>query len=166
MREGRAYNATLAKDLVQVEVDTVLYALEVARIREIINPLPLIELPQERTFILGVADYREQVLVVVDLRRLFGLSARDASRRTKWVVLESGGRLVGAVVDGVLDVFSSTERQQYEVPVLDARHVERGITSAYRHDEQLVFLLDTDRLIEPAMQIAASEMALLPSEEP
>jgi len=166
VREGRAYNATLAKDLVQVEVDTVLYALEVARIREIINPLPLIELPQERPFILGVADYREQVLVVVDLRRLFGLSARDASRRTKWVVLESGGRLVGVVVDGVLDVFSSTERQQYEVPVLDARHVERGITSAYRHDEQLVFLLDTDRLIEPAMQIAASEMALLPSEEP
>ena len=71
MSGGRAYSATLAKDLIQVEVDTVLYAIEVARIREIVNPLPLIELPRERAFVLGVSDYREQVLVVVDLRRLF-----------------------------------------------------------------------------------------------
>jgi len=152
--------------LIQVEVDTVLYALEVARIREIVNPLPLIELPRERPFIVGVSDYREQVVAVVDLRRLFGLPAQQASRRTKWIILETGGMLVGVVVDAVLDVFSSAENQEREVPVLDDRHRGRGITSAYRHDDRLVFLLDADRLVQPATEIQPEEMPSLPSEVP
>jgi purine-binding chemotaxis protein CheW len=163
---GRAYRAALDKDLIRVEIGTVNYAIEVARIREIVNPLPVIELPRERPFILGVSDYREQVVVVVDLRRLFGLSTQEASRRTKWIVLETGGRLVGVVVDAVLDVFASGENQQREVPVLDERHRLRGITSAYRHDDRLVFLLDADRLVEPAMGIDSGEMPALPSEAP
>jgi purine-binding chemotaxis protein CheW len=163
---GRAYSTALAKDLIQVEVDTVLYALEVARIREIVNPLPLIELPRERPFIVGVSDYREQVVAVVDLRRLFGLPAKQASRRTKWIILETGGMLVGVVVDAVLDVFSSAEDQEREVPVLDDRHRGRGITSAYRHDDRLVFLLDAERLVQPATEIRPEEMPSLPSEAP
>ena len=166
MSGGRAYSATLAKDLIQVEVDTVLYAIEVARIREIVNPLPLIELPRERAFVLGVSDYREQVVVVVDLRRLFGLPAQQANRRTKWVIIETAGTLVGVVVDAVLDVFSSAEGQQREVPVLDDRHRGRGITSAYRHGDRLVFLLDAERLVEPATEIGPEEMPSLPSEAP
>ena len=166
MSGGRAYSATLAKDLIRVEVGTILYALEVARIREIVNPLPVIELPRERPFILGVADYREQVVAVVDLRRFFGLPAQEASRRTKWIIIETSGMLVGVVVDGVLDVFSSAENPQRDVPVLDERHRGRGITSAYRHDDQLVFLLDAERLVEPALAIHPEEMPSLPSEAP
>jgi purine-binding chemotaxis protein CheW len=163
---GRAYSATLAKDLVRVEVDGVLYALEVGRIREIVNPLEVIDLPRERAFVLGVADYREEVIPVVDLRLLFGLRGARAGRRTKWIILEVGERLVGIVVDAVLDVFSSAEHRQRHVPVLDERHLERGIVSAYRHDDRLVFLLDAERLAEPAVQIPSDELSLLPSEAP
>jgi purine-binding chemotaxis protein CheW len=163
---GRAYSAALAKDLVRVEVHGVLYAIEVGRIREIVNPLPIIELPHERQFVLGVADYRDEVVPVIDLRRLFGLSSEAPSRRTKWIILDAGGRLVGVVVDAVLDVFSSAEHRERHVPVLDERHRERGITSAYRHDKQLVFLLDATRLAEPAMRIPTDELSCLPSEAP
>lgn len=163
---GRAYSATLAKDLVRVEVHGVLYAIEVACIREIVNPLEIIDLPHEREFVLGVSDYRDEVVPVIDLRRLFGLPAGAPSRRTKWIILDAGARLVGVVVDAVLDVFSSAEHRERHVPVLDERHRERGITSAYRHDSQLVFLLDATRLAEPAMQIPATELSYLPSEAP
>ena len=166
MSVGRAYSATLAKDLIRVEVGTILYALEVARIREIVNPLPIIELPRERPFVLGVADYREQVVAVVDLRRFFGLPAQETNRRTKWVILETSGMLVGVVVDAVLDVFSSAENPQRDVPVLDERHHGRGITSAYRRGGRLVFLLDPERLVEPAMAIHPGDMPSLPSEAP
>jgi purine-binding chemotaxis protein CheW len=163
---GRAYSATLAKDLVRVEVGGVFYALEVSRIREIVNPLPIVELPREQAFILGVADYREDVVVVVDLRRFFGLSPEEPSRRTKWIILDAGDRLVGVVVDAVLDVFSSAEHRERSVPVLDERHRDRGIASAYRHDEHLVFLLDAARLAEPAMHIPSEELSYLVSEAP
>jgi len=165
MSRGRAYRATVPKDLIRVEVDSVSYALEVARVREIVNPLSVIALPRERPFVLGVADYREQVVTVVDLRRLFGLPAQEPSRRTKWIIIEASERVVGVVVDAVLDVFSSAEHQ-LEVPVLDERHRERGIISASRHADRLVFLLDADRLVEPAMALSPDEMSLLPSEGP
>lgn len=166
MAVGRAYSATLAKDLVRVEVDGVSYGLEVARIREIVNPLPIIELPRERSFVLGVADYREDVVPVVDLRGLFGRPPEAPSRRTKWIILDAGERLVGVVVDAVLDVFSSEVHRERQVPVLDERHLERGITAAYRHDESLVFLLDASRLVEPAMRIPAEDLSYLPPGTP
>lgn len=166
MRSGRAYSATLAKDLVRVEVDGISYALEVGRIREVVNPLPIVELPSEREFVLGVSDYREDVVPVVDLRRFFGLSSEEPSRRTKWIILDAGDRLVGVVVDAVLDVFSSAEHRERHVPVLDQRHHERGITSAYRYDDRLVFLLDAARLAEPAMQVPSEELSYLPREAP
>jgi purine-binding chemotaxis protein CheW len=142
----------------------VFYAVEVARIREIVNPLPIVDLPRDRDFVLGVADYREEVVAVVDLRGLFGLPRQLPTRRTKWVILESSSRLVAVVVDAVLDVFSSAEHRQRAVPVLDERHRERGTTSACSHKHGLVFLLDADRLAEPGLQIDAPEVFMLQSE--
>lgn len=147
-----------------MEVGSVLYALEVSRVREIVNPLPIIELPRQRPFVLGVADYREQVVIVLDLRRLFGLPTREADRRTKWIIIEVSNRLVGIVVDAVLDVFSSAVHSARDVPVLDERHRERGITSAYKHDGALVFLLNVDRLSEPALELDPREVPMLHSE--
>ena len=166
MGAGRAYRATMAKDLLRVEIDGVMYALEVERIREIVNPLPLIQLPRERVFVLGVCDYRDEVVPVVDLRRFFGLGSAETTRRTKWIIIESGGRLAGVVVDAVLDVFSSAADDRRRVPVLDERHRERGITNAYRHRDNLVFVLDAERLAEPAMRIPSSELSELPPEAP
>lgn len=166
MSGGRAYSATLAKDLVRVEVGDVMYALEVAHIREIVNPLSIIELPHERPFVLGVSDYREQVVPIVDLRRLFGLPPAEPDRRMKWIILDARDRLLGVVVDAVLDVFSSANNAQREVPVLDERHRERGITTAYRHGGLLVFLLDATRLAEPAVQIPSHELLSVRSEAP
>ena len=166
MSESRTYGLALARDLIRVEVDSVMYALEIARIREIVNPLPLIELPRERAAVLGVSDYREEVVAVVDLRRLFGLAPQEPMRRTKWLILETSRGLVAVVVDAVHDVFSSENNRQREVPILDERHLERGIKSAYRYHERLVFLLDAERVAQPGFDIGPVEMPFLPSETP
>lgn len=166
MKQAQAHRSKPAKDLVRVEVDGILYAFEVAHVREIANPLPLIELPHERPFVRGVSEYRDEVVAVVDLRRLFGLEATEPTRRTKWIILETAGRLVGVIVDSVVDVFSSDEDRQRDVPILDQRQRERGITHAYRSDGKLVFLLDADRVAQPAMQLSVERLSLLPSEAP
>ncbi len=166
MSQSRTYGLALARDLIRVEVDSVDYALEISRIREIVNPLPLIELPHEHEAVLGVSDYREEVVAVVDLRRLFGLAPQELTRRTKWLILETRRGLVAVVVDAVHDVFSSQNNRQREVPILDERHLERGIKSAYRYHERLVFLLDADRVAQPGFDIGPDEIPFLPSETP
>ena len=166
MSKSRTYGLTLARDLIRVEVDSVMYAFEIARIREIVNPLPLIELPREHEAVLGVSDYREEVVAVVDLRRVFGLAPQEPTRRTKWLILETRRGLAAVVVDAVHDVISSENNRPRHVPVLDERHLKRGIKSAYRYYERLVFLLDADRVAQPAFEIAPVEIPFLPSEAP
>ena len=164
MRGGRAYSGTLAKDMLRVEVADVKYAIEVRRVKEIINPLPLIDLPRSLPLVLGVAEYRDQVLTVVELRRLFGLASQEDTKRTKWVVVGSGDRAVAFVVDAVLDVFSSEEHPKRSVPELDAKDRARGIKSAYKHHDELVFLLDADRLAAPAAELSSDDLRLLSPE--
>ncbi len=164
MRAGRGYAATLAKDLLRVEAGQVAYAIEVARIREVVHPLPVIDLPRRLAFVLGVAEYREQVVPVVDLRSFFDLPRALDRHRAKWVIVESAAGLVAVVVDAVLDVFSSEENPQRAVPVLDAHHRDRGIRSAFRHDGQLAFLLDVNRITEPAIDVPRERPSGLPRE--
>ncbi len=166
MGTRRSYRGTLAKDLIRVTVGSVHYALGVSEIREIVNPLPVVELPRERAFVLGVADYRDDVVVVVDLRSFFGLAASEPTRRTKWIIIDRAGYLLAVIVDAVLDVFSSGDHQQRFVPELDDRHRARGITSAYKHADELVFLLDPARLAAPIMDLDPSEFPSLQPEAP
>lgn len=166
MRESKSYGLSLARDLIRVEVAGVMYAFEIARIREILNPLLLIELPREHQFVLGVSDYRDEVVAVVDLRLLFGLEPTPVSRRTKWIVVESNYGLVAVVVDAVHEVFSSARNERRQVPVLDDRQRARGITGAFQHDAGLVFLLDADRVAAPAVHVRPEEVVFLPSEAP
>ena len=44
------------------------YAVEIHRVREIVNPLPIVTLPHAPAEVVGVADHRGDVLPVVDLR--------------------------------------------------------------------------------------------------
>lgn len=79
------------KDLVGFLLGDVMYAVRIEVVREIVNPLPIVDLPRAPSSVRGVADYRGEVVPVVDLRDRFGLPAVQASRKTKWVVVDVTG---------------------------------------------------------------------------
>jgi chemotaxis signal transduction protein len=82
------------------------------------------------------------------------------------MILDVSMGLVALVVDAVLDVFSSAENPLRVVPVLDEKHRHHGIKAAYRHDDRLAFLLDADRLAEPAVEVSREAGSLVSSEAP
>jgi chemotaxis signal transduction protein len=79
------------KDLVGFLLGDVMYAVRVEVVREIVNPLDIVDLPRAPASVKGVADYRGEVVPVIDLRERFGLPAIPLSRKTKWVVLDVSG---------------------------------------------------------------------------
>lgn len=76
------------KDLVGFLLGDVMYAVRIEVVREIVNPLSIVDVPRGPSSVKGVADYRGEVVPVIDLRERFGLPAVLPSRRTKWVVLD------------------------------------------------------------------------------
>jgi purine-binding chemotaxis protein CheW len=134
-----------AKNLVGFAVDGARYAVEVAAVREIVNPHEVRLLANAQPGVLGLADHRGEVVTLLDLRRLFGLPSAPATRRTKWVVLHVGARVVGLVVDAVTEVFGFGPDARREVPSLG--DASRGVSAVYVHEGALVFVLDVARLV-------------------
>jgi purine-binding chemotaxis protein CheW len=138
----RVRQATL-HSLVAFTVGTVRYALEIARVREIVTPLPLTVLPHTPEGLAGVADHRSEVVPVVDLRARFGLEpVADRSKKTKWILVQVAGRAVGLVVDDVLGVLRVGEADLRPPPDLGGGDRVRGISYVTTVDGVLVFVLD------------------------
>lgn len=138
------------KNLVGFLVGDVRYAVDILRVREIINPLQVVPLPHAPPVVIGVADHRGQVVPVIDLRRRFALPPSEATRRTKWIVVRAGDRAAGLVVDAVTDVFGAGSHDQRQVPELGVGDSARGISAVYSHEGSLVFVIDVDRIAAPA----------------
>src|SRR5579884_2910375 len=159
-----------SKSLVGFVVGDVLYAVHIARVREIANPMATVALPHAPKAIVGVADYRGDVVPVVDLRARFGLPATDATRKTKWVVVEVAGRSIALVVDAVTEVFGTGGVDLRPAPSLGEGDRLRGIAGVIHRAGSLVFVLDPGKLsdvIEPLvaagqLERGATAASLLP----
>jgi purine-binding chemotaxis protein CheW len=145
-----------SKNLVGFVIGDVEYAVAISRVREIANPIQVVSLPHAPPAVVGVADFRGEVVPVIDLRSHFGLVPAPATRRTKWIVVDVSGRLVALVVDAVTDVFGTGGAELRPAPSLGEGDDERGIEGVATHGAGMVFVLDTGRLRELTDSLAAS----------
>ncbi len=164
------YRHDPSKNLVGFVVGDVEYAVAIARVKEIANPLPVVPLPHAPRSVIGVAHYRGEVVSVVDLRVRFGLAAAPATRKTKWIIVDVGSDrdeeaaaaatglsrapgaipaaayMVALVVDAVTDVFGTGNTELRPAPALGGGDDVRGIAGVTTHGEGLVFVLEASRL--------------------
>ena len=150
------YRHDPSKTLVGFVVGDVEYAVAIARVKEIANPLEVVPLPHAPKAVIGVADYRGEVVPVVDLRTRFGLVFAEPTRRTKWIVVDVMGRLVALVVDSVTEVFGTAGAELRPAPTLGGGDDVRGIAGVTNHARGLVFVLDTTRLRDLTDPLAAA----------
>ncbi len=142
------------KNLVGFIVGDVEYAVVISLVREISNPLPIVALPRAPAGICGVADFRGEVVPVVDMRARFGLPETVATRRTKWILVDLGGRISALIVDAVTDVFGGLDIKP--APALGGGEEHRGIVGVAKHDGALVFVLDVRRFRDLTADLAES----------
>jgi len=135
------------RKLVGFSVGDAAYAVDIMRVQEIANPAAVVPVPAAPRWVVGVADHRDQAVPVIDLRRRFGLDEAPPTRRTKWVLVASGDRTVGLVVDRVTDVLRVTPSQRRERHALLDGGEEAWIARVYGVRDGLVFEVDPDALI-------------------
>lgn len=94
------------------------YALDIMRVREIIQPLPITPVPRAPAFVEGVVRLRGEVIPVVDVRKRFGLPPSAPTRKTKFLVVHVAGRRLGLVVDEVCEVLRLARAEIRPAPAL------------------------------------------------
>lgn len=124
------------------------YAVDIARVQEIIRPPAITAVPRAPEYVEGVVNLRGRVIPVINLRNRFGLPDADRDRSSRIVVLEISGQTIGVAVDAVSEVLRLPQ-DVIEAPGATltgprTAHL-RGIAKL---DERLVILLDLDKLID------------------
>ncbi len=130
---------------VHVRVAREHYALPVTRVLEVAELGDLTPVPGSPASVIGVRNLRGQVIPVMALATLLGLSGEEPERI---VVVEAGERYAGLAVDAVVDVG--------ELPAASEQVDSPYLTAAALVDGLLVGMLDADAILS---SVASSEAA-------
>lgn len=139
------------------------YGVDILRLKEIRGWSPVTRLPHSPPAVLGVLNLRGVVVPIIDLRLRFGLASAEFTAITVIIVLllrtDAGDREYGIVVDKVMDVVDVAADQVRATPATGAAVASEVIEGIATVDEQMLILLDAERLIfrdPPAIQTQAA----------
>lgn len=88
------------------------YAIQIGNIVEILKPLPITEVPRADPEVVGVMSVRGRLVTVVDLKRRFRLARSfTMDRKSRILLVDAAGELIGLLVDEVLQVYRLAESE-------------------------------------------------------
>lgn len=135
-----------------------LYGLDISGIREIIRPQKLTIVPKAPRFIEGVINLRGAVIPVADLRKRFDQPYNGETRRERIIICSVGGRIVGLLVDEVLEVRRYGRHEVAPAPQFLKGPDAEFFLGIARRDEDLVMILDLDRILSSDERIALQKL--------
>ncbi|MCF8118545.1 MAG: chemotaxis protein CheW [Desulfarculaceae bacterium] len=129
---------------VSFRLDRELFALPLDRVERALRMVAPVPLPEAPPWIAGVINMHGQVLPVLDLGQLFGRPPRPPHPDQRLLVVSQAPRVVALQVDAVESVVEATPGE-LEPP---SGHLagSRGLAGVFEHREELVLLVDPDRL--------------------
>lgn len=130
------------------------YAIPITKIQEIILMKPVTRVPQSPAFIEGLINLRGVVIPVINLRRRLGLATREVDDETRTIVLNVHGKTVGCIVDAVTRVMRLGADQIQPPPTTVLAVARNYISGLAKLEEQLIIILDVERLFDPAELVA------------
>ena len=138
------------------------YAVDIMRIKEIINPVPVTPMPKAPPFIEGVIELRGAILPIVDVRKRFDLPTTAPTRATKYLIvsvdLGEHRAIVGLVVDRVSEPLRVPKSDIKPAPRLSVS--ERAyFTGVVAHHGKMLMVLDVDALLSSAEKQTLSGLA-------
>ena len=144
-----------------VELEDEVFALDAARVQEILDLVPITEVPNAKAFVGGLINVRGKVVPLADLRLRFGMEPRPATRDTRIVVieviLEEMPTTVAILADKVHEVTEIAAGSIEETPKVGMRWRPEFITGIGKKNADFIIVLDIDRLFNtdvPALERA------------
>ncbi|MEF3313694.1 chemotaxis protein CheW [Paenibacillus sp. GYB004] len=141
--------------LVTFRVDTEQYALDIAKVKEIITVPPISKLVDAPAGMLGMINLRGAVLPVYDLRHSFGLARQEPNARSRIMMIESGRRDVGVLIDQVMEVLKVRQSDIEIASDHTGMQPSRLVQGVYKQQDSFIVVLNIDRALQSAEPAAA-----------
>lgn len=139
---------TIVHQLVAFHLAGEIYALDIAAIHEIILMPEITHIPRTTPDIRGVINLRGKIVPILELRARLGLPQVEQTRNTRIIVVEYSEMTVGMIVDDVVGVVRLPESNVESPSQLITELNNDFIRGVGRHEEQLLILLDIQKLLQ------------------
>ena len=132
------------------ELDKEVFAVDVARVREILEITNITKVPQVPDFMRGVINLRGCVVPVIDLRLKFGMEETARTVNTCIIVVEvemDGENIIlGALADSVQEVIEMESSQIEAAPHIGTHLKTEFLKGMGKHNQGFVMILDIDKV--------------------
>ena len=127
-----------------------IFALDVAKVREVLDFTNITEIPRTPEFMSGVINLRGSVVPVVDLRLCFQMTKTERTRNTCIIVVEvlldGESTVIGALADSVEEVIDLEPDQIQPAPKIGTQIHTDFIKGMGKRDSQFIMILEIDRV--------------------
>ena len=144
--------------LVTFEVAQEEFAVDILAVHEINRMMDLTRVPQAPHEIEGVINLRGKIIPVMDLRKRFGLEARERDEHTRIIVVEVDSRVIGFIVDRVRQVLPISKSIVEPAPDMVATIDSQFISGVGKLPDRLLILLDLARLLNGKLADAIDQV--------
>ncbi len=118
------------------------YAISILNVQEIINPLEPVKLPEAPEYILGVIDFRQKVIPVIDLKKRLLIQENGNQGAKKIIIVNTKDMTLGGLVDdivGVIDVKDEEVKKEMGALNYELKDYIKGFV---KYNDNLIKLLD------------------------
>lgn len=139
------------------------FAVNVSNVLEVLEQQQITQIPKAPEHILGIINFRGDILPVINTRCKFNLPAKDNYLKNYVIVYEIGDEdkrfTIAATADAVKDVIEISPDEIKTVPEMGISYDTRYITGAIRRNETFTLLLNTEKVF------SASDCTIITQQE-
>lgn len=130
-----------------------IFAIEAGIVHEILDLIPVTEVPGARTFVSGLINVRGKVVPLADLRLKFGMAAPPPTPDTRVVVVEidldGETTVVGLLADKVYEVTEIAHATIEQTPDLGMKWPAEYVKGIGQRGTDFIVIPDIIRLFAP-----------------
>jgi purine-binding chemotaxis protein CheW len=140
-----------------------LFALDIGKVREVLDYTTVTRVPGTPEFMRGVINLRGSVVPVVDIRLKFGMPASEAGVNSCIIIVEvavdGDNTVLGALSDAVQEVLELEPGRIEPPPRIGTRLNIEFLRGMGKRDEDLIMILDFDKVFSIGELTVARDMA-------
>lgn len=126
------------------------FAIATESVHEVLDQIPITEVPNSRSFVRGLINVRGRVVPVVDLKSKFGMGDTAQTSESRVVVLEVGLKgersTVGLLADRVYEVMELPAGSLEDAPAIGMRWRSEFIRAIGKRGDGFIIVMDIDRV--------------------
>lgn len=142
-------NASQTVQVIVFNLGNEKYGVDISQVREIIKPTQITRIPNAPDFIEGVINLRGQITTIINLRRRFGMEAKEIDTNTRIIVVEHNNAVIGMMVDTVNEVKYLSANNIEALPgIITARNEAKFLKGVGKLPDSLLILIDLNKVLD------------------